>query len=645
MPKKKEAFKATSEWGNLMRRGEHAVKEASGEIYRVQPVDLETFVMSPEYLNQGMWGMSDAQRDFIEQASDFENGINFFVLFVGKGGGKNWSSGVLFLYATYKLLCMYDAHKYLDHNRAKALTFINVAINAKQAKDNFFIPLQNILRSAGNRAFKNFGFDPVNDIQSGIIMFPQNIQIISANSMAGGIEGYDILLALADEVDDSEFHGVEKIVNTLRTSSQSRFRGKEKIMVISYRRYVGSSGKIMEYYTKAKGLAHVYARRYPSWEFHPILQEEDFKTYYDENPEKAACMYGSEDSGSFVDSWLKDQRRIKNAMNVEREWIIDWPLPYDPNPIGTELWWSKESHDEWRAAPMSEHTYMDSNGVLQKLDPYDLPIKEYGNADHYYVLAGDPALGSEANGGDGYGVCLGHREVFKDADGKKYVRPVIDFAFRFTGRMFDEGQIQMVAVENLIKKLKEKMGYNIKIFSFDGWNSISLTQWISKTYKNVIVYDRSIVDYKDYTALRDAIFGQAPPTNGKGTIETNGGIDFPWHPIVYEELRNLREDRTKNPPKIDHIEGQTKDITDALARIVRILKYEWPYREVIGAGTSAGQPDVINRLRNNVATEEEKDSYQESVNSMVAGLGSWRNLKNNDSTAFKLDNIFPGDDF
>lgn len=639
MPKKKEAFKATTEWGNLMRRGEHAVKEASGAIYRVPPVDLETFVMSPEYLHQGMWGMSDPQKEFIEKASDFENNINFFVLFVGKGGGKNWSAGILFLYSIYKLLCMYDPHRYLNHNRAKAITLINVAINAKQAQDNFFEPLKNILRASGPKAFRNFGFDPVNDILASSISFPQNIQIISANSRAGGIEGYDVFMALADEVDDVEFHGVEKIINTLRTSSQSRFRGKEKIMVISYRRYVGSSGKIMEYYSKAKGLSHVYARRYASWEFHPILTREDFDSYYNENPEKAACMYGSEDSGSFVNSWLKDQRRIKNAMNIHRKWILDWPLPYDPDEVGSERWLLKDTHDEWRSSPLSESQYIDSNGVLQVLDPYDLPIKEFGDPNHYYVFAGDPALGSEANGGDGYGICLGHRELIKDELGRKYVRPVIDFTFRFTGRMFDEGQVQMVAVENLIRKLKEKMGYNIKIFSFDGWNSISLTQWITKTYKNVIVHDRSIVNYKDYSALRDSIFGEAPPSSGKGNQESNGGIDIPWHPIVYEELRNLREDRTFNPPKIDHVEGQTKDISDALARIVRIIKYEWPYREIISAGASDVNPDLVKKLKTNVATEEEKAAYQEQINSMSSGLGSWRTLKNNSTSLLRIDDI------
>jgi hypothetical protein len=73
----------SQEWKTLFDRGEHLVKEESGEIYKVQPVDLETFVMSPDYLGQYMWGMSKPQREFLSAASDFDNNINFFVLFVG----------------------------------------------------------------------------------------------------------------------------------------------------------------------------------------------------------------------------------------------------------------------------------------------------------------------------------------------------------------------------------------------------------------------------------------------------------------------------------------------------------------------------------------------------------------------------------
>ena len=93
------------------------------------------------------------------------------------------------MYVVYKLLCMYDPHEYLEHNPSKDITLLNVAINSDQARDNFFTPMTNILKNAGNKAFKDFGFDPETDIQTKRVTFPRNIQIISANSRAGGIEG------------------------------------------------------------------------------------------------------------------------------------------------------------------------------------------------------------------------------------------------------------------------------------------------------------------------------------------------------------------------------------------------------------------------------------------------------------------------
>ncbi|MFA5626173.1 MAG: LAGLIDADG family homing endonuclease [Thiohalomonadaceae bacterium] len=887
MSRAKDAkMSVTSAWGDLIGRAEHIADETKGgSIYRVQPVDLETFVTSPDYLGRDMWGMSDKQKEFIEAATDFENGITFFVLMVGKGAGKNWACGIAYLYAVYKLLCMHDPHAYLEHDDAKAITLLNVAINALQAKKNFFDPMINTLRGAGRKAFRDFGFDPDTDITTSQVIFPKNIEVISANSKGGGIEGYDVLFGIADEVDDVEFYGVEKILDTLRTSSQSRFKGKEKVVAISYQRYSGSSGKIAQLYSTAIGSAHIYARRYASWEFHPARTREDFQTYFDEDPEKAACIYGSELMGSFVDSWIKDTLRIKNAMNWERKWILDWPLPYDPDEIGSEKWKAKLAHLEWQAQPASEYSYRDNSGVIHTLDPYDLPIRVPGDPNTVYVLCGDPAAGSEKNGGDGYGVTLGHRELVRVGD-FEYPRPVIDFSFRFIGRMFPEGQIQMSAMENLISKLKDRYGYNIQYFSFDGWNcqvvgsrvltpsgyklvetlkkhddvvgnkninkvvetevkhdiptktiktdigleftvtsnhplltkdnkwlladqlqpgdklklflgddhfgtthdpdkalfhgkdendhvpewifgateesigmflsglyeskgsvvvdingvksphveyntlseklskevqllllqlgikswrtslgedysiliygeslelfrnlvgfrsteklskalvtegsrcncpeatvtsvedsvssivhmevdgdhtyagegvvnhnSLHLTQWIARTYPGVIVQDGNIVQTKDYTALRDAIFGEAPPTSGQGEKETNGGIDIPWNPVLFEELRNLREDRSKPKIKVDHTSTSTKDIADTVAKLAYITMYAWPFIDTVlhSVGQepplSGVDPQMLDRLRTNTASEEDKKVYYEAVASDVVGLGLFK---------------------
>lgn len=351
-------------------------------------------------------------------------------------------------------------------------------------------------------------------------------------------------------------------------------------------------------------------------------------------------MYGSDLSGSYVDSWVRDPKRIKAAMRIDRSWIFDWPLPYQTSEPGSDDWKNRDIHDEWKQSPLSEHTYKDKNGILKILDPYDIPIKEYGNPKYYYVMCGDPALGSELNGGDGYGLTLAHRELITDELGRKFVRPVIDFSFRFTGRMFPEGQVQMKAIEDLIVKLKGRYGYNIKLFSWDGWNSASLTQWLAKTYKDAIIYDRSVVDTKDYTALRDAIFGEAPPTSGQGGKESNGGIDMPWHPILYDELMNLRVDNSKNPPKIDHTNSSTKDISDTLARAVRLIVYEWPFMDIVATGTTYSDSEDVRKVKAGIASPEEHARHQERVFSDAIGMGKWKQTQKG-GNAININDVLP----
>lgn len=611
----KKSVKVTEEWSGLLTKGAHAVAQDSGELYKIQPVDLETFVLSNDYLKQNLWGMSESQKDFLKNASDLDNNINFFVLFIGKGGGKNWASGVLFLYIVYQLLCMYDPHGYLNHNKAKAITLINVAINAKQAKNNFFDPLVNILKNAGQKAFKDFGFDPENDIKADSVSFPKNIEILSANSKAGGIEGYDILVALADEVDDIEFHSVERIVDTLRSSALSRFNGREKIIVISYRRYTGSSGKILEYYNSAVGRPHIYARRYSSWEFHPIYTKENFQIHFDENPEKAACIYGSVDTGSYVDSWIKDNKRIKAAMRLDRDWIIDWPLPYQTETPGTERWLAQETHGEWRQSPASEHSYRNKDGELVVLDPYNIPIKYYGDSNIQYVMIGDPAEGSEANGGDGYGLTLAHREIIIDDKKRKFVRPVIDFSFRFTGRMFEEGQVQMIAVQDLFRRLKENFGYNIKVFSSDGWNCYQIGSYIytPNGYKKVEsllpgdeVYSRYGINKVVHTELKNDV-----PTK---TLTTKSGLKITVtenHPLLLKtgEWKKAGDITLDDTVALQHPIGfgNHRDIDKALVYGYLIAEGDWK---------DYGYSQAVNFTN---SEKEVRDDYVEAIQRIFPG--------------------------
>jgi hypothetical protein len=108
--------------------------ELKNLLYEEEPVDIDTFVISKQYLGQSLYGLSEAQRRVLEVADDFENGINYLILWVGKGGGKNFITRIIFLRLVYKLLCMRSPHAYLGIPSTEIITFLNVAASADQAQ-------------------------------------------------------------------------------------------------------------------------------------------------------------------------------------------------------------------------------------------------------------------------------------------------------------------------------------------------------------------------------------------------------------------------------------------------------------------------------------------------------------------------------
>jgi hypothetical protein len=387
---------------------------------------------------------------------------------------------------------------------------------------------------------------------------------------------------MADEIDAIEFISVDNIVKTLRTSSNSRFpNGKGKAIVISYKRYIGSSGKIEEYYQKYKDKPSVYTKRGATWDFNPSKSRKDFDEYFDTDPESAEIEYGSIETSGLINSWIKDSTRVFNSMNFDREWILDLPIPVIKTP-------TKDNSRDWLRNPNSEVSFIQNNETFI-LDPYDIPIKPC-DKDTNYIFIGDPAEGSTLNGGDAFGVILGHREFINvdietdelNYKGEKVIkstlvpRVVVDFSFRFTGRMFQEKQIQYIAIENLIDKLVRN-GYNINMFSFDGFNIIKTCQSLAVKYPDSIIYQRNMVTDEDYAALKASINSECPPSNGLGKKDSGGGIDMPYHPILYWEIESLIIEKGK----VAHRTTSSKDMTDPLAKLCNIIMYKYPFYDLL----------------------------------------------------------------
>lgn len=572
--------------------------EEASSIYEIEPVDILTFVTNKDYLGIDLYGLSEPQKKVLEIADDFENNINYIVLWVGKGGGKDFITRIIFMRLVYRLLCMKAPHRYFNMPNSEIITFLNVASSADQASNVFFEPLKNYIRNAGPKAFRTFGFNPDTDIKDRYIVFPKNIQLVSGHSESDSLEGKNVLVAVADEIDASSFRNPDKMWTMLRSSSRSRFNGKEKIFAISYMRYSGSNGMIKRLYDEYSTHQHAFVAKYPTWEFNPNpnITRDTFKSEFDRNPIEAETIYACNPPEQPVDAWFKDLERLKSAMKSSELHPVNFPLP----------------PEDFYLNPKSEAYYL-INETYKKLDVYNIPFKEWfkGKPGVEYVLVADPGLGRIATEGDAYAIALGHREFYYSKEGKLIPRPVVDFVFRFTGYMFEEGEIQISAVHNLIEKLTDELGFNIKYFFFDIYNSASTAQWIKRKYPNSSVIYNKYVNYEHYSLLRERIFGEAPPSSGQGEKLDNGGIYFYYHPILFWELSNLVEDREKK--KIDHKDDTSKDISDTVA-ILTYLLVTMPLQTISIVGAPQG---LVNDLQEENPVEQKslgiKKMYQKII--------------------------------
>jgi hypothetical protein len=523
-------------------------------LYEVEPVDILTFVESKDYLGINLYGLSNPQRKVLEIADNFENLINYIILWVGKGGGKDFITRVIFMRLVYKLLCMRNPHKFFGIPSSEIITFLNVAASADQATSVFFDPLKNYIRSAGSKAFLQFGFDPSKDIKDRYIVFPKNIHLVSGHSESDSLEGKNILVGVVDEIDADTFRNPDKMWTMLRSSSRSRFNGKEKIFAISYMRYSGSNGMIKKLHNDYEKDKNAFVAKYPTWEFNPRndITKDTFRTEFERNPVEAETIYACNPPEQAIDAWFKDVDRLKKALKSQEFHPLDFSLP----------------SDDFYKNPKSESiTY--KNGEYITLNPYDLPFKQnfVGKEGVDYVLVADPGLGRVSTEGDAYAIALGHREYYYSREGKLINRPVIDFVFRFTGYMFSEEEIQISAVHNLIEKLTDKLNFKIKYFFFDIYNSASTAQWLQRKYTDSKVIYNKYVTYENYSLLRERIFGEAASVSGDKL--DNGGISLYYHPILYWEMINLIEDREKK--KVDHKPDTSKDMADTVAILTNLL--------------------------------------------------------------------------
>jgi hypothetical protein len=521
-----------------------------GEEFEEKPVDLKTFVRSPEYL--GLPELSDYQYTLIEKSSQiykestliklfgeeegrirFKQTANEVVAQLGKGSGKDYCSTIAVSYIVYLLLCLKDPATYYGKPPGDSIDIINIAINAQQANNVFF-------KGFKTRIEKSPWFAGKYTDKASEIKFDKAITVHSGHSEREAWEGYNVIVIILDEIsgfaiESTTGHDQAKtgsaIYDMYRASVDSRFPDFGKVILLSFPRYkndyiqqrydtvvaeketiirdhrfkmdedlpdgtVGNEFDIQweEDHIVSYKIPRAYALKRPTWEVNPVRNINDFKVAFFTNPLDAlsrfACM-----PPDAVDAFFKSKEKVEKAFNKGHLAVDnfgrleEWFIP-DPDKeyfIHVDL---AQKHDHCAVSMSHVNRWVN----VKVTDTYSQPA---------------PIV---------------------EIDAVRYWTPTKDKSVDFT------------EVKDYILSLKTR-GFKIRVCTFDRWNSHDMMQQLKQYGINTEILSVAKKHYDDMAMVvaEERLIG-------------------PHIPLLIDELLQLKIMRDR----VDHPRKGSKDLADAV---------------------------------------------------------------------------------
>jgi hypothetical protein len=522
--------------------------------FEENPVDVKTFVESPDYLGQPP--LSSIQYDIVEAMSQIyrkedlnilmgtEQGDrhyskytkNEIILQLGKGSGKDFVSTVACAYVVYKLLCLKDPARYYGKPSGDAIDIINVAINAEQAKNVFF-------KGFKTKIEKSPWFAGKYEAKVNSIGFGKSITVYSGHSERESHEGLNLFMAVLDEISgfatevgtgNDQGKTADNIYKAFRGTVDSRFPDLGKVVLLSFPRYNGDfiskryEDVIMEkdvierrhkfiineelpegpdnefeiVWEEDHILSYKYPRMFalkrPTWEVNPTRKIDDFKIAFLTDLGDAMMRFLCTPTYS-SDAFFKQKEKLEKCMTLR-------------NPV--------DNHRR-----------------------FDLSFKP--DPDKIYYIHADLAQKH-----DKCAVAIAHVErwvniqVIKDYE---QVAPivVVDAVAWWEPKV--EGPVDLSEVKKWIINLRRE-GFNIGMVTFDRWQSFDIQQELKAVGMRT---DTVSVAKKHYEDLAMMVYEER--------------IAMPMIPLLLEEMSELKIMKNN---RVDHPRKKSKDLADAVCGAV-----------------------------------------------------------------------------
>lgn len=512
------------------------------------------------------------------------------VLLWGKGSGKDYLCSIIVTYLVHVLLCLRDPQEYLELAPGENIDILNVAYNADQAQKVFFAKFkERLLRwswlkkhydvhEAGRRKWKDNQGLPVVQINAVDVEFPSLIRCFSRHAQNESYEGLNVLAWIMDEasafLSAAKRENAEAIYKTLRTSAGSRFGTRWLGFVISFPRHADDFTM-----TKLKE-----ARRHPeagiyadgpakTWEVNELRGRDGYVEVrpghkvpvelandYVLDFESSLAMYECQPPLA-ADALIKDQSAVLRSVERGRTPMIDW------EPViarRTVLEDGVEVEREYAAVK------------LTRLDKLPKGAKLY--------LHGDPARTSDA-----FAIAIAHgvphhirmmvpagevltrtqmtREGVNATDLVPWMRQVektiVDAVIVWRPDPSRKRHVDLINVQDTLEKLTKHYGRG-------AWGAITFDQYDSAETVQRLAQKKLPVDneqwsnpfqHRIYRGARSAFYNDLVSLPDTLSVTS----EDPREPGVIYELLRVEEIEGH---KIDHPEGGSKDLADAVVRVI-----------------------------------------------------------------------------
>ena len=482
------------------------------------PATPEEFIESPEFLgnrdNKEYWPI--VTQDVLDL---YRSGANEAIFCEGIGSGKSYKGAIVAAYEAHRLLCLKNPQKTLGLSWDSKLTILNMGTTGPQAKKVVFSKIKGRLDSCP--WFKLLY--PYNKKVLSELQLPKNLFIVPGNSKETFPLGYDIVVAILDEmsffIDTEDRPSAEIVYDAMMRRMESRL-GKGAARKWHWKILGLSSPQYEEDFTEKKMLeaegdpANIFSRRRAIWDAKPWQYSEPRVEWKHAGKKHMIPASVVKEATKNPAKFLRDFAAVS----------VTALTPYFSD------------HDAVVAATSDKTLrFVEAVGGAVVL-PAD--FKPFHRA---YVFHIDLAKSR-----DSAALAIGHQEKRGG---------VIDLLVRIKPTPGHE--VNFAALRQMVLTLRDR-GFKFTRGSYDGWQSVDSIQLL--TAKGIEVEELSVDrTLEPYDTLLEAV-------NEKRAF-------MPEAPILRKEMKALE---LKNGKKVDHPKDGSKDCSDAAAGVFYHLRSEAP---------------------------------------------------------------------